>query len=101
LSDWSDVGECHDEKEVERGNGRIFKITYGNAKPWQGDLAKLDDSQLVVLQLHENDWFVRHARRLLQERHAKGKVSDSARQKLREILQSDPSIPHRLRALWA
>ena len=32
------------------------------------DLTKLTDEELVELQLHRNDWHVRHARRMLQER---------------------------------
>ena len=55
-------------------NGRIYKVTYGTPKPWTSDLAKLSDAELVQLQLHKNDWFVRKARRLLQERAAAGRL---------------------------
>src|SRR5262249_21264274 len=66
VSDWCDTGECHNYVEVDRSNGRIFKVTYGKPAPWKGDLAKLSDAELVQRQLHKNDWHVRHARRLLQ-----------------------------------
>ena len=36
----------------------------------QVDLKKLSDDELVELQLDKNDWYVRHARRILQERGA-------------------------------
>ena len=74
VSDWTDTGECHNYKVVDRTNGRIFKITYGDVKPWKGDLAKLSDLELAKLQTSKNEWMVRHARRILQERAAKGKV---------------------------
>ena len=50
VSDWTDTGECHNYKVVDRTNGRIFKITYGDVKPWKGDLAKLSDLELAKLQ---------------------------------------------------
>ena len=72
LTDWSDIGECHenDGDLAHRENGRIYKITYGDVKPVRVDLARLDDLALARLQTHRNDWYVRHARRLLQERAA-------------------------------
>jgi hypothetical protein len=41
------------------------------------DLARLSDAELVRLQLHKNDWFVTHARRLLQERGPNEKVHEA------------------------
>ena len=76
VSDWNDLGECHDNDGVYRSSGRIYKVTYGKAKPTGNfDLARLGDEELIKLQLHKNDWFVRHARRLLQERAVAGKLS--------------------------
>src|SRR6185295_4488376 len=74
VSDWSDVGECHDTNSVHRTSGRIYKVAYGEAKAIEGfDLAKLPDVELAELQLSKNDWYVRQARRLLQERASAGK----------------------------
>jgi putative membrane-bound dehydrogenase-like protein len=101
VSDWTDTGECHNYKVVDRTNGRIYKITYGEAKPVRPDLARQDDAQLVGLQLHKNDWFVRHARRLLQERALSGKLSPQAAEALRGVLRENPDVTRRLRALWA
>ncbi|MBM3997610.1 MAG: c-type cytochrome [Planctomycetes bacterium] len=78
VSDWTDTGECHNYKVVDRSNGRIFKITYGDVKPWKGDLAKLSDLELAKLQLHKNEWQARHARRLLHERAETGKIQPEA-----------------------
>jgi putative membrane-bound dehydrogenase-like protein len=95
VTDWSDTGECHNYKVVDRSNGRIFKITHGTPAPWKGDLATLDVEALVKLHLHRNDWFVRHARRLLQERGAK-----EAAPALEAILDGNPDATRKLRALW-
>ena len=102
VSDWNDLGECHDNDGVYRSSGRIYKITYGTAKrTGEITLARLSDEELVKLQLHKNDWFVRHARRLLQERAAAGKLSPASGPALRKILEENPVVTRKLRALWA
>ncbi len=71
LIDWYDKQACHhnDPNIWDRTNGRIFKICWKDAKPVKGlDLQKCTDAELVKYQLHENEWYVRHARRILQER---------------------------------
>ncbi len=102
VSDWNDFGECHDSDGSYRASGRIYKITYGNTKPAGDlDLAKLTDAELVKLQLHPNDWYVRHARRLLQERAAIGKLGAGAHAALTQIVRGNADVPKKLRALWA
>jgi hypothetical protein len=101
VSDWNDLGECHDYDGSYRTSGRIYKITYGATRHAAIDLAKFSDAELVKLQLHKNDWFVRHARRLLQERHAAGKLDKSARDELQRILDTKPDVTRKLRALWS
>ena len=96
LGDWSDVGECHDTKSVHRTSGRIYKIAHGAPKPMTSDLSKMTEAELVQLQLHPNDWWVRQARRLLQERAAVG-----AKAALMEILEKNPDETRKLRAMWA
>jgi putative heme-binding domain-containing protein len=100
VADWCDTGECHNYVEVDRTNGRIFKINYGKPKPFTGDLAKLSDEELVQLQEHKNDWFVRHSRRLLQERAIAGKLDKRTRIDLQKVLSESKDTKHRLRALW-
>jgi putative membrane-bound dehydrogenase-like protein len=103
LTDWSDIGECHenDADNAHRENGRIYKIVYRDARPAKVDLGRLDDLALVEAQLNRNDWYVRNARRLLQERSAAGKDLSAARRRLAEILDGHPDVTRRLRALWA
>lgn len=100
-SDWSDTGECHSTRNTRKHTGRLFKITYGKPKPYTLDLPRLSNSELVDLQLHKNDWLVRHARRLLQERYASGMNMDSAAKALHQMYHSQAETPKRLRALWA
>ena len=104
LSDWSDIGECHDYDSVDgvhRDTGRIFKVTHGNPHLVRVDLAKLNDAELVALLLHRNDWYVRHARRLLQERASAGRSMSGVHESLRNMFREQESIPAKLRAVWA
>ena len=64
-------------------------------------MAKLDDGELVKLQLHKNDWYVRHARRVLQERAAAGRDMTAARASLRRMFKERSEVDRKLRALWA
>jgi putative membrane-bound dehydrogenase-like protein len=71
FCDWSDKQVCHrNEVEIwDRTNGRIFKIVHKDTKPVVGlDLQKLSDDELMKHLANENQWYVRHARRILQER---------------------------------
>ncbi len=102
VSDWNDLGECHDNDGVQRSSGRIYKIVYGSPRnPGPLNLAALDDGRLVQLQLHPNDWYVRHARRLLQERAAAGHLKKSTRPDLLVMLRDQKEVTRQLRALWA
>lgn len=101
ASDWSDTGECHSVKNTQVGTGRIYKITYGRPAPAVVDVARLSDLELVRLQRHPNDWYVRHARRVLQERAAAGRPMRDVHQALRAMLSDEIGVPRQLRALWA
>jgi putative membrane-bound dehydrogenase-like protein len=101
VSDWSDTGECHTYKP-HRETGRIFKISHGESRQVKVDLARLSDKELVQLQLHANDWYVRHARRVLQERAARrGWNATAVHPALNEILETHADVVRRLRAIWA
>ena len=79
ISDWSDFGECHDNDGVHRTSGRIYKVVFGQPQGRPVDLQQQTDSQLAELHLHRNEWFVRHARRVLHERHREGALHPCAR----------------------
>jgi putative membrane-bound dehydrogenase-like protein len=101
VTDWCDTGECHNYEVVDRTNGRIYKVTYGKPKAWKGDVSKLDDAELVNLQMHKNDWFVRHARRILQERIAAGRTDKPTAGQLLAMIHDQSDEKQKLRALWA
>ena len=102
LIDWYDRVQCHQQREaVDRGNGRIFKVIYGEAAPVRVDLGRESDSRLVDLLVHDNDWFTRHARRLLQERAAARRLAADTPQRLEETLAAATTPAKRLRVIWA
>ncbi|MFT3881871.1 MAG: DUF1080 domain-containing protein [Gemmatales bacterium] len=85
LIDWYDQQACHrNEPEIwDRSNGRVYKIIHRNTigketdlKKLGGDLSKVDTDKLKELAKHDNQWYVRHARRILQERESHKAVND-------------------------
>ena len=71
VSDWTDLGECHDNDGTHRSSGRIYKIVFGDPKPLPPfDLAKATNEELLNYVDHPNKWYWEHARRLLHERAA-------------------------------
>jgi putative membrane-bound dehydrogenase-like protein len=99
VSDWTDTGECHNYQVAHTGTGRIYKVVYGTPKGWRGDLAKLSDKELVELHGHANEWFVRHARRILQERaRGQGVDPDAAAQLIASAFDGPASA--RLRSMF-
>jgi hypothetical protein len=105
LIDWYDRNQCHhhDNETHDRGNGRIFKVRYDRGTPAavKVDLAREGDAALVELLAHDNDWFVRHARRLLHERAVAGRLGDDTAALLDAKLAAAPTAAKRLRVIWA
>jgi putative membrane-bound dehydrogenase-like protein len=105
LSDWYDKQICHRvEPEIwDRTNGRIYKISYKGTKPVKDlDLSKCSDELLAKYQAHENEWYVRTARRLLQERYrdgALGAVDRAFWGVLADLLRKHPEPRVRINAL--
>ena len=108
VLDWSDIGECHENDGIHRTSGRIFNLRYGTAadfpKPEFDDVAALTDQQLTKLLISDNDWLVRKARRMLQERSAAGELAseESLRRRLASMATDVEhlNVESRLRALW-
>jgi putative membrane-bound dehydrogenase-like protein len=101
VSDWCDTGECHNYDKADTTNGRIYRVSYGDPKPWKGDVAKLSDAELVKMTVTaSNDWFSRRARLALQERTAAGKLDKETPNALRKLLTGEKEASKRLRALW-
>ena len=101
ITDWHDFGECHDNDGSHRTSGRIYKMIYGEIKHAPFDLHELVDSQLVELLTHKNEWFVRHARRILQERSLQKSLSIATHEQIRKRFENARlSEVQTLRYLW-
>jgi len=101
IIDWYDSKECHGQTPEGKVTGRIYKITYGKSQAQPVDLKQRDSLALAKLQLDENEWYVRHARRILAERAAAGKDVSDARKYLHGVLAKQEQPVHQLRAMWA
>jgi putative membrane-bound dehydrogenase-like protein len=112
MIDWYDKNQCH-HKEInghDRTNGRIFKVSYketcGDPKGIDPRTSSLD---LVKLLAHTNDWYSRHALRILQERMPRMKERARAgdekefnevNRALETLAKPGPDNRVRLKALW-
>lgn len=96
--DWYDKNQCHSPNPDvhDKTMGRIFKITHENDKFVKVDLSKSSDLELVNYHLNRNEFYVRQARTILQERGPNTEVSAA----LKVILKNNPNISRKLRALW-
>ena len=101
LSDWYDKYACHGEPVYDRRNGRVYRLSYRGTKHVRVDMEKLSDMDLVNHQLNGNDWYVRQARRILQERAHANKLGSGVHTALRDILYQSSDETRKLRALWA
>ena len=107
ISDWHDLGECHDNDGSHRTSGRIYKITYGSLRKHESfDLRALSSAELASRQMHRNAWHARHARRILHERAIAGdgtvvdkRQNFAIQQELTNAFLCDEA-EYRLRALW-
>ncbi len=116
ILDWADTGECHenDADGVHRETGRIYKLTYSGpnqprpAAPYApaplalltNCLAQLSDSALINLQLHPNEWYARHARRILQERASATTDLSPLQHQISSLYGLQTNIPLKLRLLF-
>jgi putative membrane-bound dehydrogenase-like protein len=96
MSDWCDTGECHNYDVADTTNGRIYRVTYGDLKPFKGDVSKMTDEELVKAVTSQNEWLSRKARRVLQERS----MLQAEVAALSELLEKAASPRDRLRLAW-
>ena len=86
VIDWSDRQHCHNPAtEIwDRTNGRLYRVAWAETfRPMTVNLAAKTDAELVGLHTHRNEWFIRTARRLLQERAAAGTLDLAVLEPLR------------------
>ena len=102
ILDWHDQNICGNEIKFAN-SARVYRIMPKGVKgPKPFDLENLSDLELVELQNHSNDWYVRQSRTILQHRALTGKLdSEKVHPKLLTMLADAPKVSKRLRALWA
>jgi len=101
ISDWTDTGDYHNRTGENRLSGRIYKITYGDARRSSGsDMTRLTVEQLVALNTHANEWFPRQARVEFTNRMIDGRGVGNAKQLLRDQFSRATDVTRKLRALW-
>ncbi len=102
ILDWHDTDVCGNAINFPN-SGRVYRIMPKDAQPIQPpNLRSLSDEELVDLQWHTNDWYVRQARVLLHTRAAAKKLDSMAvHRRLDKMFAAAPTTGKRLRALWA
>ena len=102
ILDWHDTDVCGNAINFPN-SGRIYRIMPEGAKKIERpNIPGLTDLELVALQDHSNDWYVRQARVELHSRASKGKLNLSeAHRALDEAFAKAKTSGKRLRSLWA
>ena len=102
ILDWHDTDICGNAINFPN-SGRIYRILPKDApKIKRPNIPILGDLELVKLQDHPNDWYVRQARVELHTRAAAGKLKTTAvHRALDDYLGQALTTGKRLRALWA
>ena len=102
ILDWHDTDICGNQINFPN-SGRIYRVMPEDANPVTlPNLGAMSDMELVALQTHTNDWYVRQARVLLHSRATSGKLDKAAvHLGLREMFASATTSGKRLRAMWA
>jgi len=102
ILDWHDTDICGNTINFPK-SGRIYRIMpKGANKIARPNIGALSDLELVAMQTHANDWYVRNARVELHARTATKKLDRSAvHAALDQQFEQATTSAKRLRALWA
>lgn len=101
VLDWHDADICGNSVN-DKGTGRIYRFApKGLPGKANFDLAAKADVELVALQTNRNDWYVRRARLLLQQRAAAGRLDPRVADQLWDLFRQGDTAARKLRALWA
>jgi putative membrane-bound dehydrogenase-like protein len=103
IIDWYDRQHCHSPhlERWDRTNGRIYRMRWAETfQPRMVDLGRLSDLELARLQDHASEWYVRTARRLLQERSAARPIDPAAVADLARRITDSRDPVRVLRGAW-
>ncbi len=101
MLDWHDGDICGNDVH-DKDTGRVYRLAPPNTPyPINFNLKELSNKELVELQLHRNDWYVRRSRAILQERAVKGQISPETHRQLWSQFRQQSNPGRMLRSLWA
>ena len=101
ILDWHDAEICGNDVH-DKETGRIFRFAPKGLPGKSGlNLGALSDAELVKLQLHQNDCYVRRSRLLLQQRATEGRLDFQVHAQLWEMFDQQKDVGRKLRALWS
>jgi putative membrane-bound dehydrogenase-like protein len=103
VSDWYDRQKCHTRQpEIwDRSNGRLYRISYDGWKPWKYDASLWEPARTLELQLQENGWLDRMARRRIGEYSRAHAVEAGVLESATSLLKSGALASHlRLKVMW-
>lgn len=103
FSDWYDKQKCHSTtNEIwDRTNGRLYRVKFSKGwTPWKPTMDIWSAASTLELQLQENGWLSRMARRRIAEAAAKGPVDPALVLKARNLIGSKLPPETRLRLMW-
>ena len=104
VIDWSDTQHCHNPRDEvwDRTNGRLYRVAWAATyKPAKVDLVAKSDAELAALHTHRSEWFVRMARRILQDRAVSRALEPAALAALRaQVKDTKLDVAAQLRALF-
>ncbi|MEP3477800.1 MAG: PVC-type heme-binding CxxCH protein [Fuerstiella sp.] len=102
ILDWHDQDICGNAVKFP-DSGRVYRVVPdGSAPIVRPNLPAMSDRQLVQLQMHANDWYVRQGRSELQYRAATGRLNQAiVHADLKTMFDTVELVPKKLRALWA
>jgi putative membrane-bound dehydrogenase-like protein len=101
MLDWHDGDICGNDVH-DKDTGRVYRLAPEDTPfPTDFNLKDSSDSELVDMQLHRNDWYVRRARVILHERAEEGILSAGVHKQLWKQFDDQSDTGRKLRALWA
>lgn len=104
YTDWSDTGECHnyDDATIQRANGRIYRVKYGDQPYVPADITQLPPRQLPLWLISSDQVQAGRARRVLQERALAGSLTDVEQQGILALVNSAKvsRLSARLQGIW-
>jgi putative membrane-bound dehydrogenase-like protein len=103
FSDWYDKQKCHSGTSElwDRSNGRLYRVKFSKGwTPWKPDADVWSAPSTLELQLQENGWLSRMARRCIAEAAAKAPVDPELVLRARNLIGSSLPSETRLRLMW-